>query len=98
MVWIISSCRVLPTRSLNESVGAAANGTASALSTEKLRSGIGERFQLHEEVPDFLPHFSSAREPTPVRSDQADQVVAFVDRRHIVFARTIQAIHQKSLN
>src|SRR5580658_5882527 len=88
--------------------GVAAYGTTSTLSTWKFRSGIrlldflnaGFRSQLGEELLDLLPHFRPAAKTFPVRANQPNELVAFVDgddRVHCATssARMADAIHQQ---
>src|ERR1700733_1670431 len=92
-------------RSFKAIRGAAAGGTASADSILKCSSGMGTFpyfddacLQVGEEVVDFLPHFRSAREPTPVHADQAHQPIALIDRSDVVLCRCAHAVDQKGLD
>src|SRR3954453_6453957 len=68
------------TRSLKSSSGAAAQRSGSAPSTRKFRSGMRLAFlQAGEEATDLVPGRLTAREPSPVRPDETDELVTFVD-------------------
>src|ERR1051326_3296767 len=89
-------------RSLNDRSGEAANGTASAPSTLKLRSGTGHlapraglRFQFGEETIYLPPDLRAARKAAPVHSDEADEFEALVNRRDVVFARAAHAVDEQ---
>src|SRR5579864_8657408 len=73
--------------------GATANGTASAPSTRKLKSGMCPLCSRPSSLPesrkescDLLPHLTSAGESAPVHADQADEFVALINRNQVVFA------------
>src|ERR1700686_1523578 len=79
-------------RSLNRSVGATVKRCGSAFSIWNLRSGIsflsppcGSLFHCVEEACNLPPHFGSTRKAAPVRTDQSDQLVTFVDWQQVVF-------------
>src|SRR3954451_7514731 len=51
--------------------------------------------QVREEAPDPLPNLLASREAAPARADQADELVALVDRHQEVLARAERAIDQQ---
>src|ERR1700689_3742891 len=95
---------------LKASVGAAAWGMISAVSTAKLRSGTvtpsrhaGLFTQRLEKHSHLAPNLSAARESAPACPDQAYEFVTLVDWRQVVLgsrvpARMPKAIHQKSFH
>src|SRR5690348_17074694 len=90
---------VSETRSLNTSSGATANRCGSAPSTWNERSGTGRSLlEVGEETVDFVPNHIAAREPSPVRADQTDQPVAFVDTDAVALARRSDSVDQKGLD
>src|SRR5215469_8972394 len=86
-----SSAGLLEMHTLNVRRGAAANFTASALSTLRCSSGMaypavfaGLFFQVREKSVDFAPHFRPAGKPPPMSTDQTDQFVALVDGNQVI--------------
>src|SRR5207248_813337 len=77
-VWMPSSASALVTRTDKASSGATANGTASAFSTWKLRSGMRSLLQLGEKLADLLPHLGAAGQASPVRANEPHQLVALI--------------------
>src|SRR6516225_9162806 len=102
MLWIGTDSASWLIRSLNTSSGAAANGAASAFSTLKLNSGKGVSshepglcLQVAEEPTDCFPYLCAAGKAAPIGADQADKLVAFVDRRYIVLSGFAHSIYQE---
>src|SRR2546423_13169050 len=86
-----SSLTLLTMRTLNDNNGTAEYGTTSALSIASCKSGMaalaGERSPLlesREKSANFAPDFCAARKSAPVRADQADKLVTFIDGNEIV--------------
>src|SRR5581483_11799918 len=87
------------TRSLKSSSGAAAKRSGSAPSTWKFKSGMrGVLLQSGEELGDLVPHRGAARQAAPVRSDQADQLVAHVDAHAEIGGLGCQTVDQQRLH
>src|ERR1700722_2771391 len=85
--------------------GAAAWGTASAVSILKCSSGMRRLSYLNaslleagEEVIDFLPHFRPAGKPMPVHADEPYQPIALIHRDNVVLRRGAYAVDQKGFN
>src|SRR4051794_25478606 len=79
---------VSETRRVKSISGSAAKRSGSDPSTWKFRSGMRlPPLQVLEEPPDLVPRRLPAREPSPVRPDQADQLIALVDADTVIFAR-----------
>src|SRR6266481_1406795 len=96
--------------SLNVRAGAAANGTTTASSIWNFSLGMrllahhGRLLpQLGKKAPNLLPYFGSAGEPSPVRPDQSDKLVAFVHGRDEILgfggpASMADPVHQERLD
>src|SRR5437870_4232112 len=97
-----SSSNLLWTCNLKVSSGDAANETASAPSTWKLRSGmppsLGPLTEPAEEPLDLLPHLRSSRQPAPVSPDQPHQPEALVDGCPVIVPPLSHTIHQQRLD
>src|SRR5271156_130790 len=104
-----SPATAFSTRRRKANNGVAAYGTTSTLSTWKFRSGIrlldfrrnaGFGPQLAEEFLDLLPDFRAAAKALPVRANQTNELVAFIDGHDRVdggpgSAWMADAIHQQ---
>src|SRR5271155_990166 len=95
---MISSLASFEMRTLNARSGVAAYGTISAVSTASCRLGMrslahGYRaaFERGKESANLSPHFRASGKPMPVRSNQADQLVAFVDGNHVILRLGVAA-------
>jgi hypothetical protein len=51
-----------------------------------------------EEAGDRFPYFFATGEAAPLRANQANQPVTFVDGQDEIFVGLIQPIHEQSLN
>src|SRR5947209_6326374 len=104
-VWIGTGALPWRRRSLSARSGAAATATGSAPSTAKLSSGIGlashgpgALLQPGEKACNLAPDRRAPGHAAPVRADQADQLVALVQRRQVVRALYVHAIDQERLD
>src|SRR5437879_865977 len=83
--WICSVSSALWICSLNSVVGPAANGSTSASTIVKSRSGMGAVHSLGtgrqagEELVYFLPDFAPAAHALPIEADKADELVTLID-------------------
>src|SRR5208283_4784897 len=100
-------CGSVSTWSEKTSRGDAEKRSASAPSILKRRSsmhraplpiGFRRRVEPREEALDRLPHFRSARQPSPFRADDADEGVAAVDGDPIVAPRSLGAVDEQGLH
>src|SRR5579863_3702229 len=78
-------------RTLKDNNGAAANFTTSALSIVSCNSGMrvllagaSSFLEALKKRANLAPDFCPAGKPAPVRADQSDQLVAFVDRNEVI--------------
>src|ERR1700745_71560 len=91
---MISSHALFMTRTLNDSSGAAANWTTSALSIVSCRSGMGALFveprsllEPGKKRGNLAPDFRAAGKPAPVGADQPNQLVALIDGNQVILGR-----------
>src|SRR5579872_347477 len=104
MFWIVvpGSEDLMRIRRFN--CGVAENGAASTPWIWKLSSGM-RRSLAHCAIPDRrekagdrFPHVLAPRKSPPLRANQPNQPVAFVDGHDEIFVWTTQPIHQQSLD
>src|SRR5580704_16068450 len=107
---MVSPGLALVRRNFKTIKGAAANSATSAPSILKPRSGIGllrhnSRLgpEIRKEASDFPPHFRPPGQSPPVDSNQADQLIARVNRDDVILrrsrsARLADAVYQQGFN
>src|SRR5215510_282578 len=89
-------------RNLNDTSGAAANETASAPSTEKLKSGMGHLFNRHgsflhlrKKAVDRFPNLGAAGESLPFSANQTNEPVALIDRNDEILRHFLYSIDEQ---
>src|SRR5580704_279942 len=89
-----SSAESFTMRILNAISGAAAYGTASALSTVNCKLGMHALAsdsrslpQCGKESSNLPPDFRATRQPVPVHADETNQLVALIDRDEVILRR-----------
>ena len=92
-------------RNLNDSIGDAANDTASALSTEKFRSGMGHlanprRSLFHSAKNPLMASQTSVPPASPFHlvRIKPDQPVTLIDRHDEIIRRSLHTIHEQGLS
>src|ERR1700736_1023523 len=85
-------------------IGISVSGSALADRTSRFRSGTVATFlsrvaaQVGEERVDTLPHLLAAAQPAPADADEADQLVAPIDRSDEMVARPADPVVEERLD